>query len=334
MTNYLVSIATQGVIFAIFVLGLNVRWGWEGDLDIAYYGFIAIGAYIDAVITLPPASQRPPTEYILGLQWPFVVGALAAMLAGAVLSLLVGALALRKLRGDYFAITTLATALIMQAVISNDARIFAGYNGLYGLSQPFNSLLRLDAHVYPVFYLVFCLAVLIAVYLFLERLFWSPFGRALRSVREDETAAAAFGRNVYALKLTGYVLGGAIAGLGGALFVHFLGAFNVSAWAPVETLLLYAAIFVGGTGNNRGVILGIFLVLIFFQEVTRFLPEIPGHPDFGPAAREIMIGILILVVLRWRPQGILPEPRARDRDRSLPVGAVAGSAVTGTGAGG
>ncbi|TMI78430.1 MAG: branched-chain amino acid ABC transporter permease, partial [Bacillati bacterium ANGP1] len=88
MTNYLVSIATQGVIFAIFVLGLNVRWGWEGDLDIAYYGFIAIGAYIDAVITLPPASQRPPTEYILGLQWPFVVGALAAVLAGAVLSLL------------------------------------------------------------------------------------------------------------------------------------------------------------------------------------------------------------------------------------------------------
>ena len=334
MTNYLVSIATQGVIFAIFVLGLNVRWGWEGDLDIAYYGFIAIGAYINAVITLPPASQRPPTEYILGLQWPFVVGALAAVLAGAVLSLLVGALALRKLRGDYFAITTLATALIMQAVISNDARIFAGYNGLYGLSQPFNSLLRLDAHGYPVFYLAFCLAVLIAVYLFLERLFWSPFGRALRSVREDETAAAAFGRNVYALKLTGYVLGGAIAGLGGALFVHFLGAFNVSAWAPVETLLLYAAIFVGGTGNNRGVILGIFLVLVFFQEVTRFLPEIPGHPDFGPAAREIMIGILILVVLRWRPQGILPEPRARDRDRSLPVRSVAGSAVPGTGAGG
>src|SRR5207302_405574 len=140
----------------------------------------------------------------------------------------------RKLRGDYFAITTLATALIMQAVISNDARIFAGYNGLYGLSQPFNSVLRLNPHVYPVFYLAFCLAVLIAVYLFLERLFWSPFGRALRSVREDETAAAAFGRNVFALKLKGYVIGGVIAGLGGALFVHFLGAFNVSAWSPVE----------------------------------------------------------------------------------------------------
>src|SRR5207302_7795706 len=141
---------------------------------------------------------------------------------------------------------------------------------------PFNSVLRLNPHVYPVFYLAFCLAVLIAVYLFLERLFWSPFGRALRSLREDGTAAAAFGRNVFALKLKGYVIGGVIAGLGGALFVHFLGAFNVSAWSPVETLLLYAAIFVGGTGNNRGVILGIFLVLIFFQEVTRFLPEIPG----------------------------------------------------------
>ncbi|HTD48745.1 MAG TPA: branched-chain amino acid ABC transporter permease, partial [bacterium] len=188
--------------------------------------------------------------------------------------------------------------------------------------------------VYPVFYLAFCLAVLIAVYLFLERLFWSPFGRALRSVREDETAAAAFGRNVFALKLKGYVIGGVIAGLGGALFVHFLGAFNVSAWSPVETLLLYAAIFVGGTGNNRGVILGIFLVLIFFQEVTRFLPEIPGHPDFGPAVREILIGILILAVLRWRPQGFLPEPRAKDRDPAPSAGYGAGSAVAGTQAGG
>src|SRR5437588_12158565 len=109
-------------------------------------------------------------------------------------------------------------------------------------------------------------------------------------------------------------MGGVVAGFGGALRVHFVGAFDVSAGSAVEPLLLYAAIFVGGTGNNRGVILGIFLVLIFFQEVTRFLTEIPGHPYFGPAVREILIGILILAVLLWRPQVILTE--LRDLERS------------------
>lgn len=317
MISYLLSIATQGVIFAIFALGLNVRWGWSGDLDIAYYAIVAIGAYVDAVITLPPASVRPPDTYILGLQLPFVVGAIAAMIVAGVFSLLVGAIALRRLREDYFAIVTLATALILQSVIGQESWLFGGFNGVYGLSEPFNDLLNLSPDAYPFFYFGFCLAILITVYLILERLYRSPFGRALRTVREDETAASGFGRNVFVLKLKAYVIGGVIAGLGGVLFIHFLSAWNTSAWQPFETIFLYAAIFVGGTANNRGVILGVFLVAIVINEVTRFLPVIPGHPDIGPALREVMIGILILVVLRWRPQGFLPEPRARDLPREI-----------------
>jgi branched-chain amino acid transport system permease protein len=312
MIDYIVSVATEGVIFALFVLGLNVPWGWAGDLDIAYYTFIAIGAYTDAVLTLPNASLRPGITYILGLNLPFAVGALAAMVVAGLCALLVGAVALRRLRGDYFSITTLATALIVLSFVSLEDWVVGGYTGVYGVREPFNAVLHLGPHVYPLFYLALCLVVLGAVYLVLEMLYRSPFGRALRSVREDEVAATAFGRNIYALKLKGYVIGGIVAGLGGALFVHFLGAFNTSAWQPFETLFLYGAIFMGGMGNNRGVIVGVFLSLIIINEITRFLPLFPGNPYAAPAIREIMVGVLILVVLRWRPQGLLQEPRPKD----------------------
>lgn len=327
MTDYVLSVLTEGVIFSIFVLGLNVPWGWAGDLDIAYYTFIAIGAYTDAVLTLPNASLRPGISYILGLNLPFYVGVGAAIIVAGMSALLVGAIALRRLRGDYFAITTLATALIALSFVSLEDWIVGGYTGVYGVRQPFQQLLHLGPDAYPVFFFGLCLVVAAGVYVVLEMLYRSPFGRTLRCAREDEVAAAAFGRNVYALKLRAYVLGGMVAGLGGALFVHFLGAFNTSAWQPFETLFLYGAIFMGGMGNNRGVVLGVFLSLILINEITRFLPLLPGNPYSAPAVREIMVGILILVVLRWRPQGLLPEPRAMDAiaATAVPVGSLGGA---------
>jgi ABC-type branched-subunit amino acid transport system permease subunit len=161
------------------------------------------------------------------------------------------------------------------------------------------------------------------VYLFLEHLYRSPFGRALRATREDETAAAAFGRNVYLMKLQGYIIGGVIAGLGGSLLSHFLTAFNPYAWDTAEVFLLYAALFVGGVGNQRGVLLGTLFVAVIIQEATRYLPSIPGHAEAESAIRFILIGVLIIGVLKWRPQGLLPEPRARDPMTLEPVDQVA-----------
>jgi branched-chain amino acid transport system permease protein len=310
MIEYIASIATEGAIFSIMALGLNVIWGWAGDFDIAFYGYVAIGVYMAMVTTI--GRLPPPDQHILGWHLPFVLALLVAAVSAALLALLVGAVALRKLRATYYAITTLSAVLVLQIFIGNYTPLFNGYNGLYGLSEPFNETLHLSPHVYPFFYLGFCTAILAAVYFLLERLSNSPFGRALRSVREEERAAAAFGRNIYSLKLRAYVLGAAIGGLGGGLFAAYLGAFNPTAWSPIETLLLYAAIFVGGSGNTRGVILGVFLVSVVFQEITRFLPNMGGNASFAPAVRMILIGILILVTMRYRIQGLLPEPRSKD----------------------
>jgi ABC-type branched-subunit amino acid transport system permease subunit len=156
--------------------------------------------------------------------------------------------------------------------------------------------------------------VLVILYVVIEMLYRSPFGRALRSVREDEVAAAAFGRNVFSLKLKAYVIGGVIAGLAGSLLVNFLTAWSPAAWTPIETFLLYAAIFVGGTANNRGVVVGAFFIFVFIQEVTRFIPVVHIGETALAAARDISIGLLIIAILWFRPQGILPEPRARDRE--------------------
>lgn len=313
MIEYAVSVATLAVVTAVLSLGLNIRWGWSGDLDLAYYAFVAIGAYTTGVITSPKAPGGYSDSYILGLSWPFLAGVLIAMTVCGLLSLALGAVALRNLRADYLAIVTLAAFYIAYSFISQYTPLFNGIIGIFGIPQPFNSILNLDYFTYPWFFLGLSCVFLAATYIVLELIYRSPFGRLLRAIREDETAVAAFGRSVYRYKLQAYVLGGIVAGLGGALLGHFVGAFSPAGWSVFETILLYAAIFVGGTANHRGVILGTFIVIIVFLELTRFLGSIPRNPEAEPALREMAIGILIVVFLRWRPRGILPEPRQRDK---------------------
>jgi len=161
------------------------------------------------------------------------------------------------------------------------------------------------------------LVVLLLAYLLVQRLSRSPFGRMLRSVREDEHAAAAYGRKVFFAKYRAYLFGAALAGLTGALFAVFISAFNPSAWTPQELLVIYAAILVGGRGNPRGVIVGVFVVYIGLIELTRFLPSPASRPDFGPAMRQILIGLMIILMLRFRPEGIFRERPGIDQERGL-----------------
>src|SRR5438270_6949725 len=142
--------------------------------------------------------------------------------------------------------------------------------------------LGLHFNSYQYFFLGFCLLILVIVYLLMARVSSSRFGLALRSLREDERAAAAFGRDIHRLKLRAYVLGAALGGLGGALFAAYLSAFNPSAWSPLETIVLYSAVLVGGRGSPRGVILGVVIMIVLVQESTRFLPDVPGHANVAP----------------------------------------------------
>lgn len=310
MTHYLLSIVTLAVIYSIVSMALNVRWGWAGEFDFFVYGLVALGAYVDAVVTLPPSGTAASgLVYILGWKMPVIVGVLAAMLVGGVVSLLVGAIALRQLRQIYFAIVTFSAVLILAAIVGQETFLFNGFTGVFGVPQPFASFV--SANAYPWLFLALAVAVLIVVYIVLERIFWSPYGLMLRAIREDEVAAAAFGYNPYTQRLKAYVLGGVVAGLAGSLLVSYLTVFNTDAWTPIETVLVFAALIIGGTGNGRGAIVGAFLVFGLIASTTQFLPSVPGNPDAPSALRTISIGLILLAFLRWRPQGIFPERHLR-----------------------
>src|SRR5207245_7582280 len=175
------------------------------------------------------------------------------------MGLIVGLIALRHLRGIYFSIVTLGAVYVLYVLAGQYVPLFDGYNGLSGLFNPMGDALGPDYQSYQYFFLGFCAFIFILVFIFMARVSGSRFGLALRSLREDERAAAAFGRDIYQLKLKAYVLGAGLGGLGGALFAAYLSAFNTSAWAPLETVVLYAAILVGGRGNLRGLGWGVLI---------------------------------------------------------------------------
>jgi branched-chain amino acid transport system permease protein len=289
---YWVSIVTEAGIFAILALGLDVIWGWGGDFDLAFYGYLALGSYMTMVLTIGPPT--PPVQYIIGWRLPYPLALLLAVISVVALAAVIGAVALRNLREIYFAITTLSAVTALYLVVQNYTPLFDGFNGVYGLINPGQTALNLTYNGYRIGFLAVVLVVLALVYLVVQRLSASPFGRMLRSVREDEHAASAYGRSVFFAKYRAYLFGAALAGLAGGLFAVFISAFNPSAWTPQELLVIYAAILVGGRGNPRGVVAGVFVVYIGFIELTRFLPAPSSRPEFGPALRQILIGLLII----------------------------------------
>src|SRR2546430_3942533 len=161
-TQYLVSILTEGAIFGIMALGLNVIWGWSGDFDLAYFGYVALGAYMTLVLTI--GQPPPPAEYILGLQLPYLVALAGAVVSSAVMGLVVGLIALRHLRGIYFSIVTLGAVYVLYVMAGQFVPQFDGHNGVSGLVNPMADALGLDFSSYQYFFLGFSLLVLVLVY--------------------------------------------------------------------------------------------------------------------------------------------------------------------------
>lgn len=309
MLQYWTAILTEASIFSVLALGINMIWGWAGDFDLSAYAYFALGVYMTMVMTIGKA--KVPVSYILGWHLPYPIAVALAVVVVVIFAALIGAVALRSLREVYFSITTLGAVWAIYYLVENFTPLFNGYNGVSGLVDPMGGGLSYSAYHY--FFFAFCLAMLLAVYLIVMRLSQSPFGRMVRAVRDDERAAAAFGRNVFWAKYRTYLFGAALAGLAGGLFAAYIGAFNPLDWKPTEIFVLYAAILVGGRGNPRGVVLGSFIVYVGFVEMTRYIPSPSSRPELGPALRQILIGLLIILMLRFRPSGLLPETLGNDK---------------------
>jgi ABC-type branched-subunit amino acid transport system permease subunit len=311
MLFYSIELATLIAINVIFVLALNVQFGYVGVLNVGFIAFVAIGAYITAVTSLGNANNGFTQLYILhwNLAWPLPV--LLGGLAAAAVGLLMATVTLRNLRADYLAIATLSLAQVLYTIIANNDSLFNGAQGLAGVPRPFDSqLVDAPQEVYGLVFLVIAVIFAVIVFLACRQLQRSPLGRFMRAVREDEVVAESFGRRPVIARLVALGIGCFFAGIGGGLLIEYQTAFGSQAWFPLETFIIFAAVIVGGTGNNLGAVAGAAIVLVGINESTRFLPSSIPADVVGPG-RGVLIGVLLILFLRFRPQGILPETRVR-----------------------
>ena len=296
MENYLIAMAVSAGIYALMALGVNVIWGLAGMVNLGLVGFFAVGAYASALLTLK-----------LGL--PIAAG----MAAGAVISAAVGvlvALITVRLRGDYLAIVTLGFAESIRIVASNTIGLTNGTDGISGIPGPWRGSLSPEA--FNLLYLAVVVAIVAVAFVLAERLRASPFGRVLRAIRDDEQVAAVAGKHVSLFKVKAFAIGAGALGLAGALYAHYTSYIAPDIFVPLFTLYIKLALLTGGLGNNRGAIIGA-VAIVFLLESTRFIiPLVPGVSAVqGAAVRELMIAALLIVMLRYKPNGLVPEQLPR-----------------------
>jgi len=307
---YLVSLAIMAGIFAVFALGLNIQWGYTGLFNIGIAGFFCIGAYTSAMITtpMPTGLYAQYVHQIFGLNLPFIFGLLGAALVCGFIAYLIGYPTL-QLREDYLAIATIGIAETFRLIFNNEQWLANGPRGLMGLPQPLQGLV--EARHYNYIYLVVVLAVMVVIYLSIERVIRSPWGRVLRAIREDEIASAMSGKDIFRFKMQSLIFGSMIMGVGGALYAHYTKAISPDVFTPLYgTFIIWVMLMAGGSGNNKGAVLGAFVIWGIWIG-TKFLTDLLPYTlkARAPYIRFLIIGILLEIILIYRPRGLIGEEK-------------------------
>lgn len=302
LISYLVFFLIVALIFGIAVLGLNLQWGYTGLFNAGVAGFLALGAYTMAILTGP---AREPV--LGGFALPFVIGLLGAMLVSGLGALIVGLITL-KLREEYLAVATFGIAVTIQLVCLNYEYLTGGTLGLIGIPNP--TRLVVDGPLAQnALYLLIVLTIGGLIFFALERIVHSPWGRMLRAIREDETAAASLGKNPTRVRLESFILGCMIMGVSGALYVGFIGYVSPSDFLPIVTFQIWTMLIVGGSGNNRGALLGAIVVWAIWTTsgfiISKLVPS--EFQAQGGAMQAVLIGLILVLALLFRPRGLIGE---------------------------
>lgn len=304
ITSYFVFFSVVAVIYSISVLGLNLQWGFTGIMNIGVVGFFGVGAYAAALLTGPDYPDS-----LGGLGLPPVVGYFGAMLASGIVALLVGLVTIR-LRHDFLAVATFGVAVCIQMLAMNLKPLTRGFDGLHSLPRPFASMAA-TPFLSNLYFLAMVLCIGGALLWALERMTRSPWGRVLRATREDEEASAALGKYAVSYRLQAFVLGSMLMGLSGALYGSFMGFVSPQDLLPIFTFQIFVMLIVGGSGNNFGAILGAVTIWALWTltetVLGAFLP--PELQRQASAIRVVFVGLILVLMLLYRPQGLLPERR-------------------------
>ncbi|UUC95978.1 MULTISPECIES: high-affinity branched-chain amino acid ABC transporter permease LivM [Comamonas] len=299
-----VDIATLAMIYVMLGLGLNVVVGFAGLLDLGFVGFYAVGAYTYALL-------------FHWAGWTFWEALPLAGAASALFGFVLGFPVLR-LRGDYLAIVTLGFGEIIRLLLTNLTSFTGGPDGISSIPKPtvlglpmtrspltedgttFHQFFGLEFDSMHMVIFVYLMALLLAmVTLFISnRLIRMPIGRAWEALREDEIACRSLGLNPMKIKLSAFTLGAMFAGFGGAFFAARQGIVNPESFTFIESALILAIVVLGGMGSQLGVIVAA-IILTVLPELAREFSEY----------RMLIFGLVMILMMVWRPQGLLPMKR-------------------------
>jgi branched-chain amino acid transport system permease protein len=332
--TYLVSFSTMACIYGILSLGLNSQWGLTGHVNFGIAAFFALGAFTSALFTttMPVGALAAYSQQAFGLHWPFLAGVLMAGLVAAIAGYLIG-LAVLRLRTDFLAIATLGIAEVVRLIFQNERWLANGPQPMRGIPRPLNCLFTdpacswlpspvaawlapLGPRDYGFCYLVLASLLLAIVYVGLERISRSPWGRVQRAVRDEEESAAMNGKNVTYYRIESFVLGAFIMGVGGAAYAHYTVSIDYSHFNPLfATFIVWVMLMLGGSGNNKGAILGAFAVwgvwtgaAFLIDMVSPALSLISDDlPSRSAYLRWMLVAIMLGAIVLYRPQGLIRE---------------------------
>jgi branched-chain amino acid transport system permease protein len=327
---YLINLLIYAAVDAMACLGLSQQFGIGGVTNFGFIIFPAAGGYAAAVLALPSQSANGAFQtYIGGWNLPFPLPWIGAAVVGGLVSLPFTFLVGRRLRGDFAAVGLLVTAVLANLLVTNYRPLLNGDAGLSLIPEPLQGEFNPQSVGYQWALTIGSLILCALVYLLVRRITESPYGRSLRAMRDNDVVADSLGKNLLSARTAMLVIGGAIAGLSGGILVSYITTWSPAAWGYAETVVLFAAVIIGGAGNHRGAILGAILVPVGFEEVTRYIPTSNNlPPNLIPSLQWVAIGLLIVIFLWLRPQGIVPERKRAIKATPLAPSASPGPAGT------
>jgi len=274
-------------IYIILTASANLLVGMANLFSLGQAAFYGIGAYITAFALI-----------YFGL--PILPAVLMAMVVTALLSLLIAYSTLR-LKGDYFVLATLGFQIIIYCVLYNWIEVTKGPYGIPGIPAPKLLGFFPVSGIIP-FFILSTIFVIITLFIF-HKLIKSPFGRALKGLRDDETSMLALGRNVSKLKMQAFIISSAFSAVSGFIYASYITYIDPTSFNLDEAIFILSAVLIGGTGNLKGPVIGAVFVVVL-PELLRFV----GLPDSVAAnLRLIIYGLFLIVLMRFRPQGLLGE---------------------------
>jgi branched-chain amino acid transport system permease protein len=299
---FLVGVFTLAAIYASLALVLNLVAGWAGMWDLGVAGLVAVAGYTYIILT----QTRVDTGLWFVPGWPMAAGILGAIVVTALAALLI-ALPSIRLRGEYFLITTLAFAEVIHQLAISESSLTRGTTGFSSIDRPLKGLV--PASDYRWILLALALVVTVAIYLVLNRLSKTPYVRLLRASRDNEAVAQSLGKNVVRYRLITYVFAGALIGVITPLYLWHVRSVVPSLFVSELTFVVWTALVIGGIASRRGPLIGAAL-LIICTELLTFLQGSAEYAQVLAATRPVILGLLLILVLRFRPAGLMSERSA------------------------